>query len=222
MMNPILFLDWLHTRRSIRQFTDRPVPRAVLTRLLEAAGTAPSSTNRQPWRFSVLTSDTMKRRFTEAVQTRVEALKKIVSQSHHAEDFANYGDFFHEPLQSAAAIIVPQFREYPDLIAGFIEAAGENPARFTTASAMEHERCSASAAVMALLLQAHAEGVGACWMAGPMLAESDIVSWLDIREPWKMLGAIALGYADEIPIARPRKEVEKISIWFEDETGEPS
>lgn len=220
MMDPWLFLAWLRTRRSVRRFVDRPVPREVLIRVLAAAGTAPSSTNRQPWRFSVLTAAAMKRRVAEAIRTRVEAVQAIVRRSHHADDFANYGDFFHEPLQSAAAVIVPQFRSYPDLIAGFLGAAGEDPARFTTAAAMEHERCSAAAAVMALLLQAHAEGLGACWMAGPMLAEKEITSLLAIREPWKMLGAIALGYADETPVPKSRKEVDKITVWFEDGTGE--
>lgn len=220
MMAPGAFLEWLGTRRSVRRFTDEPLPKAVLMRLLAAAGTAPSSTNRQPWRFTVLTSKTKMRLFADMVHARVEVLKSIVVRSHHAEDFANYGDFFHEPLHSASAIMVPQFRAYPDLIAGFISAAGENPAQFTTASAMEHERCSAAAAVMALLLQAHAEGVGACWMAGPMLAEKEIMSMLDIREPWGMLGAIALGYPAEAPASKPRKDVGKIAIWFEDDLGE--
>ena len=49
------FTTFLRGRRSIRRFTDQPIEKAVLRRLIEAATTAPSSTNRQPWRFAVVT-----------------------------------------------------------------------------------------------------------------------------------------------------------------------
>ena len=101
---------------------------------------------------------------------RMVANDVAAAKSHHAEEFGRYGDFFHEPLAAAAAIVIPQTREYPDLIANLIESGGGDPRLFHTAASMQAELCSTSAAVMALLLQAHAEGLGACWMAGPMIA----------------------------------------------------
>ena len=64
------------------------------------------------------------------MRARAEEMKAIISRGHHAEDFGNYGDFFHEPLESAAAIVVPQYREYPDLIANLIASGGGDPAAF--------------------------------------------------------------------------------------------
>lgn len=43
------------SRRAVRGFTDRPVPREVLERVLSAAAWAPSASNLQPWRAYVLT-----------------------------------------------------------------------------------------------------------------------------------------------------------------------
>lgn len=43
-------LEAAHARRSIRRYTDDPVPADLLTELLEAAGRAPSAFNLQPWR----------------------------------------------------------------------------------------------------------------------------------------------------------------------------
>lgn len=103
-------LAWLGTRRSRRAFEDRPIPRAALERLLAAAITAPSNTNRQPWRFAVVTSAPLRRAVAAAVRARADEIKAIIQRGHHAEDFASYGDFFHEPLEGAAAIIVPQYR----------------------------------------------------------------------------------------------------------------
>jgi F420 biosynthesis protein FbiB-like protein len=216
-MNGEEMLDFLSMRRSVRAFTATPVPREVLERLLQAAVTAPSPTNRQPWRFAVVTGASLRQRITEAVRTRAEEMKAIIRQGHHAEDFGKYGDFFHEPLATAAAIIVPQYRVYPDLIANLVASGGGDPAKFHTAASMQAELCSTSAAVMALLQQALAEGLGACWMSGPMIARDALHALLDIREPWKMVGAVAVGYPDERPAKQPRKPLAQVVTWFEDD-----
>jgi nitroreductase len=210
-------LAFLRARRSLRAFTPEPVAREVLVRLLEAATSAPSSTNRQPWRFAVVTAAEMRRRLVEAVRARTAALTAAIQKSHHAEDFGAYGDFFFEPLETAAAVVVPQVREYPDLLANLLLSAGEDPARFPTASAMAAELCSTSAAVMALLLQAHAEGLGACWMAGPMVARDDIHALLSIAPPFRMLGAVAVGYPAAPAEPRPRKPLARVVQWFDEE-----
>jgi F420 biosynthesis protein FbiB-like protein len=213
-------LAFVRARRSIRAFTADPVTRPVLERVLEAAISAPSSTNRQPWRFAVVTAPALRARLVEVVRARTQALHAVIQRSHHAEDFGSYGDFFFEPLQTAAAIIIPQFRAYPDLIANLIASAGEDPARFHTASEMEAERCSTSAAVMALLLQAHAEGLGACWMAGPMVARDEVHALLGVNDPWCMLGAVALGYPAGPAEPRGRKPLARVVQWFEGDAAE--
>ncbi len=48
-------IEAIFTRRSIRHFTDQPVPEAVVEQLLRAAMQAPSSNNGQPWHFMVIT-----------------------------------------------------------------------------------------------------------------------------------------------------------------------
>jgi coenzyme F420-0:L-glutamate ligase/coenzyme F420-1:gamma-L-glutamate ligase len=211
-------LAWLRSRRSVRAFTDRPVDRGALVRVLEAATTAPSSTNRQPWRFTVVRSAAMRRRVVTAVADKTAEMKAIIARSHHAEDFGSYGDFFHEPLASAAVIVVPQYRPYPDLIADLIESGGGDPRRFATAAAMQAELCSTSAAIMALLLQAHAEGLGACMMAGPMVARDEIHAVLRNAPPWRMVGAIAIGHPAGTPAGPSRKPLDRVVDWIEDET----
>ena len=209
-------LAWLRTRRSIREFTAEPIAREVLGRVLEAATTAPSSSNRQPWRFTAVTSAATRAAVVDAIRTRTAEMKAIIARSHHAEDYGSYGDFFFEPLESAAAIVVPQYRQVPDLIANLIESGGGDPAAYDTAAAMQAELCSTSAGVMALLLQAHAEGLGACWMAGPMVARREIEATLGIAAPWRMVGAVALGHPVRVPPAPPRKALDKVVVWIED------
>ena len=210
-------LEWLETRRSRRVFHTKPVPKEILTRLLHAAVTAPSNTNRQPWRFTVVTKQSVRKQIVNAVRARADEIKAIIENGHHADDFANYGDFFHEPLASAAAIVIPQWRDYPDLIADFIASGGGDPSQWHTARTMNAELCSTCAAVMALLLQAHAEGLGACWMAGPMIAKPDIEGMLGIHAPFRMVGAIAVGWpVGATPPSPGRKPIERIIQWVED------
>jgi iodotyrosine deiodinase len=58
----------LARRRTVRQFSDRPVPRSVIEACVEAAGTAPSGAHLQPWHFVVVSDPGMKRRIREAAE----------------------------------------------------------------------------------------------------------------------------------------------------------
>lgn len=49
------FIDVILARRSIRKYTDQPVPREILETLLKAAMAAPTAMNAQPWEFVVIT-----------------------------------------------------------------------------------------------------------------------------------------------------------------------
>lgn len=214
-MNGPEMLHFLAARRSVRRFTAEPVDRAVLERLLAAATSAPSATNRQPWRFAVVTGAEPRARLAAAVREKVAEIKEIISRGHHRDDFGAYGDFFHEPLESAAVLIVPSYRTHPDLIAQFIASGGVDPAPYDTSAAMQSELCSTAAACMSLLVQAEAEGLGATWMAGPMVARSELESALGIRPPFRMLGAIALGWPAETPEPKPRKPLGAVVQWVE-------
>lgn len=55
------FYDVMKLRRSVRMFSDRPVPRAVIESLVRTAGSAPSGANKQPWRFVCITDPALKR-----------------------------------------------------------------------------------------------------------------------------------------------------------------
>ena len=55
------FHDEIRRRHTVRDFSDRPVPRAVIEACLRAAGTAPSGANHQPWHFAVVSDPATKR-----------------------------------------------------------------------------------------------------------------------------------------------------------------
>jgi iodotyrosine deiodinase len=67
------FLSLMQQRRSVRQFSDRPVERGVVETCIEAAGTSPSGANCQPWHFVVVESPEVKRRIREAAEVEERA-----------------------------------------------------------------------------------------------------------------------------------------------------
>jgi len=52
-------------RRTVRQFSDRPVPRIIIENCIRAAGTAPSGANMQPWSFVVVSDPEVKRQIRQ-------------------------------------------------------------------------------------------------------------------------------------------------------------
>lgn len=62
------FLQCMTERRSVREFSDRPVPKALIESLIAAAGTAPSGANKQPWRFVAVSDPTLKREIRIAAE----------------------------------------------------------------------------------------------------------------------------------------------------------
>ena len=55
-------------RRTVREFSDRPVPREIIETALKAAGTAPSGANLQPWHFVVVGDVATRKRIREAAE----------------------------------------------------------------------------------------------------------------------------------------------------------
>ncbi len=76
-------------RRSVRDFSDRPIDRTIIEDCLKAASTAPSGANQQPWRFIVVSDPTVKRQIREAAEQvekefyTQESTKKWVSALDH-------------------------------------------------------------------------------------------------------------------------------------------
>lgn len=62
------YYDEIRVRRSIREFSDKPVPREVINQCLLAAGTAPNGANLQPWHFAIVEDAATKRRIREAAE----------------------------------------------------------------------------------------------------------------------------------------------------------
>jgi len=80
-------------RRSIRAFLPTPVPREVVTAILDVAARAPSGVNTQPWKVHVLTGAAL-RALSDAI---VAVFDDPVASKEHTADFSSYPDEWMSP-----------------------------------------------------------------------------------------------------------------------------
>ncbi|MES2123721.1 MAG: nitroreductase family protein [Gemmatimonadota bacterium] len=107
------FASEMQRRRTVRQFSERPVPLEVIERCLEAAGTAPSGAHQQPWHFVAVSDPAMKR----AIRVAAEAAEAEFYASAPPEWLAALA-----PLGTDAS--KPYLVTAPYLIAVFAERYG--------------------------------------------------------------------------------------------------
>ena len=100
------FAATMQRRRTVRQFSDRPVSRAVLLACLEAAGTAPSGANLQPWHFVVVSDPVLKHQIRVAAEEE-EARFYSNAPAEWLAALAPLGTDEHKPyLETAPYLIV--------------------------------------------------------------------------------------------------------------------
>lgn len=87
--------DALESRRSIRAFTDRPVPAETIARILTLAARAPSGTNTQPWKVHVLAGEPRERLSARIVSV----FNDPAELSKHESEYSYYPDEWMSPYK---------------------------------------------------------------------------------------------------------------------------
>lgn len=62
------FYEWADERRSVRTFSDKPIPKELIDYLIKTASTAPSGAHKQPWTFCVVSDPELKKKIREAAE----------------------------------------------------------------------------------------------------------------------------------------------------------
>jgi nitroreductase len=103
------FADDLVTRRTVRDFSDRPIPRGVLAEAVRAAASAPSGANVQPWRFVVVIDPATKRVLRDAAEAEEREFYDRRASDEWLESLAPLGTDWRKPFLEAAPAIIAVF-----------------------------------------------------------------------------------------------------------------
>jgi nitroreductase len=200
----------IRQRRSIRKFIDKPISREVVDEVLEAARLAPSGSNRQPWRFLVVTDPEERAKlrricwdqaFIEQAPVVFVCCADLVAYSKpsrlkRAQEFID--SKVTETLSGKFAD--PEFRKaltnMPDTDLQLFRAA----AVANTYIAIEH-----------MVLTATALGLGCCWV-GALGGEGEIHAMFNLPKTLVVAAVLPVGYPDKIPPPRPRISISEILL----------
>jgi len=105
------FLEVAQRRRSLREFSDRPVPREIIEQCLLAAGTAPSGANTQPWYFAVVESPDIKRQIRVAAEKEEQAFYAHKAPQYWLDALAPLGTDADKPFLETAPYLIAVFQQ---------------------------------------------------------------------------------------------------------------
>ena len=193
--------ELIQSRRSIRRYSSKAVPRESVETLLNASIWAPSSHNRQPWRFAVIEQSDTKERLATSMGARLrrDLLADHVPQIIIKKDV----DRSYDRITSAPTIIVVCMT-----VIDMDVYSDEKRTHNETVMAIQ----STAMAGQNLLLMAHSLGLGACWMCAPLFCPDVVQEVLALPDDWQAQGMITLGYPAQLR-EKMRKPLETSILW---------
>ena len=207
-----MILDLMKKRRSVRVFKpDVPVD-DVLEKLIEAAVTAPSAGNKQPWRFLIIKD-------RDIIMEAYRIVKKECSNTEtnirreFVSDFKNYSDNFSK-FENAPFLIVPIYRVHKGFSDALFLAGSEKEKSLYQDLEYHSILLSVGMSIQNILLMGEELNIGTCCMTGPLVGKVSLGKLLKIPEEWHIAAFIAVGYPDEKPVDPGRKSLKTFLRWL--------
>ncbi|MEM1072336.1 MAG: nitroreductase family protein [Planctomycetota bacterium] len=104
------YYDVMRRRRTVRMFSDRPVPRSAIESICRAASTAPSGANKQPWRFVAVGDAVTKRRIREAAEAEEREFYERRASDEWLADLHPFGTDADKPFLETAPWLIVVFK----------------------------------------------------------------------------------------------------------------
>jgi iodotyrosine deiodinase len=103
------FYENIDRRRSVREFSDRPVPRDIIETALKAGNTAPSGANLQPWHFAVISGAETKKKIREAAEVEEREFYEHRASKEWLDALAPLGTDSDKPFLETAPYLIAVF-----------------------------------------------------------------------------------------------------------------
>lgn len=103
------FYEDLKRRRSVRNFSDRPVPREIIENCILAAATAPNGANKQPWHFAVIQNPAIKSKLRKAAEEEEHDFYNRRAPQDWLNDLAVFETNEHKPFLEKAPYLIGIF-----------------------------------------------------------------------------------------------------------------
>ena len=105
------FFETMNRRRSVRNFSDRPVPREIVEDAIRTAGTAPSGAHKQPWHFALVGDPKIKSEIRAAAEAEERESYEHRMPAAWLEDLEPLGTDWRKPFLTVCPWLVVVFAE---------------------------------------------------------------------------------------------------------------
>jgi len=196
------FHEQMDRRRTVRQFSDRPVPREIIDDCLRTAGTAPSGANLQPWHFAVVSDPEVKREIRVAAEEEEREFYEERAPQEWLDALEPLGTDENKPFLETA----------PWLVAVFVQNWG----RRDDGGKLKHYYAVESVGIATGFLIAAVHNAGLACLThtpSPMRFLNDILERPDNERPFLLL---VVGYpaADALVPDIRRKDLDEFVTSF--------
>jgi len=197
-----LFFEWMNKRRSVRDFSDKPIAKEVIENIIKTASTAPSGAHKQPWTFCIVSDPVLKKKIREAAEKEeYESYNNRMSEEW-LKDLAPLQTDWSKPFLETAPYLIIVFKRIYET-----ENGKKHPNYYVV------ESCGIACGF--LLAAIHDAGLAALTHTpSPMNFLANILERPENEKPFLL---IPVGYAANecfVPDIK-RKEPESISVYYE-------
>lgn len=109
------FFEHMDQRRSVRDFSDRPVPREIVENIIKTASTAPSGAHKQPWTFALISSKDLKHQIRELAEEEERISYSGRMSERWIQDLKPLGTNWEKPFIDVVPWIIVMFKRVYEL-----------------------------------------------------------------------------------------------------------
>lgn len=187
MQNPS-FLELIKTRRSIRAYTDKPVPREILDEIIECARYSPTALGKASWHFTVATDRLLIKEAGEAVRKTVKIMLRLRFILRFIYPVLSDEKFLNIAKEKVSSSEDRIFYDAPVVV--FISTPKKNP----------HGLKDSMVAAENIMLASHALGLGSCMIgfADAIKKRRDLLKKLKLPQGHRLQATVVLGYPKSV------------------------
>jgi nitroreductase len=112
------FYHEMDKRRSVREYSDKPVAKEVIEHLIQTASTAPSGAHKQPWTFCVVSDPAMKKKIKDAAEKEEYDSYNGRMSERWLKDLEPLGTDWHKPFLETAPYLIIVCKKVYEEVAG--------------------------------------------------------------------------------------------------------
>lgn len=104
------FYEWMHTRRTVREFSDETFNEEILHQIIMTASTAPSGAHKQPWTFCLVKNPEIKKKIREAAEAEEKESYDGRMSDEWLKDLEPLGTDWQKPFLETAPYLIVVFK----------------------------------------------------------------------------------------------------------------